>query len=567
MDLRSRVIRMVVGLKGRRAERRLARDARDPEGVQLAVLRRILAAQAITGYGTRHRFAEIHDVDGFRERVPVNEYENLRAWIERQDRDGRPHLNACVPTSYAVTSGTTGAPKYIPILPSTLAAQRRIQDLFLHKLLEARPRVFEGHILAIVSPAREGSMPGSGLPFGSTSGHMYETAPGLVRAKYVVPSPVFAVSDYDTKYLLILRLALQYRDLSYLTTANPSTLVRLVELLRDHRDVLLRDLEEGGFHREQALAPELRQALRGRLEPCPERARELRTLAAGRRRLRLRDVWPELQAVGVWTGGSSAIFFEALRDELAEHTLVRDVGYLSSEFRGAVPISSQTNAGVPSFQHNFFEFMRRDDWDGGGVRFLGLHELVDGEQYYVFVTTDCGLYRYHMNDIVQVDGRYERVPLLRFVQKGKGVTNISGEKLYEAQVLAAVSKVEASHGLASRFHVMAADERDARYSLYYEPSEEASERARAEAEGFAADLDRALAELNLEYAAKRASSRIRSPRVVVLRAGSFDRYKRSCLARGQREGQFKVVALQYARELRFDFEAEALAPERHPRAA
>jgi hypothetical protein len=567
LDLRSRVIRLAVGLKGRRAERRLARDARDPEAVQRDVLRRILAAQAATVYGAWHHFADICDVGGFRECVPVNDYEALRTWIERQDRDGRPHLNAETPISYAVTSGTTGAPKYIPILPSTLAAQKRIQDLFLHKLLEARPRVLDGHILAIVSPASEGRMAGSGLPFGSTSGQMYETAPGLVRAKYVVPSPVFGVGDYDTKYLLILRLALQHRDLSYITTANPSTLVRLVDLLREHRDALLRDLEAGGFHRLEALSPEVRESLRGHLEPCPERARELRSLAAGGRRLRLCDVWPALQAVGVWTGGSSSIFFEALRGELAPHTLVRDVGYLSSEFRGAVPISSTTNAGVPSFQHNFFEFVRRDDWDADRARFLGLHELVDGEQYYVFVTTDCGLYRYHMNDIVQVDGRYQRVPLLRFVQKGKGVTNISGEKLYEAQVLAAVSKVEAAHGLASRFFVMAADEPDARYRLYYEPSEATSARACAEVDAFAADLDGALAEGNLEYAAKRASGRIRALRVVVLQAGSFDRYKRSCLARGQREGQFKVVALQYARELKFDFEAEAVAPDRHPRAA
>jgi hypothetical protein len=158
------------------------------------------------------------------------------------------------------------------------------------------------------------------------------------------------------------------------------------------------------------------------------------------------------------------------------------------------------------------------------------------------------------------------VPLLRFVQKGKGVTNISGEKLYEAQVIAAVAKVESAHGLASRFYVMAADERDACYRLCYEPADGAGERARAGVEPFAADLDRALADLNLEYAAKRSSGRIRSLRVRVLRAGSFDRYKRACLARGQREGQFKIVALQYERDLGFDFEAEA-APHPPPREA
>jgi hypothetical protein len=177
----------------------------------------------------------------------------------------------------------------------------------------------------------------------------------------------------------------------------------------------------------------------------------------------------------------------------------------------------------------------------------------------VFITTDSGLYRYNMNDIVQVEGFFGRVPLLLFVQKGKGVTNISGEKLYESQVIESVSKIEAVHGLASGFYIMAADEEKARYVLYYEPVAETTARALAQSEAFESDLDRALAELNLEYAVKRKSGRIEGPRLCILRQGTFDRYKRFCLAHGQRESQFKIVALQYQRDLRFDFERESRA--------
>jgi hypothetical protein len=56
----------------------------------------------------------------------------------------------------------------------------------------------------------------------------------------------------------------------------------------------------------------------------------------------------------------------------------------------------------------------------------------------VFVTNASVLYRYKMNDIVEVAGLYGRTPLIRFVQKGKGVVSFTGEKLYEVQVIAAV---------------------------------------------------------------------------------------------------------------------------------
>ena len=58
-----------------------------------------------------------------------------------------------------------------------------------------------------------------------------------------------------------------------------------------------------------------------------------------------------------------------------------------------------------------------------------------GRRYFVFVTTGSGLYRYDMNDIVEVVGLHERTPLIRFIQKGKGVVSFTGEKLYETQVI------------------------------------------------------------------------------------------------------------------------------------
>ena len=64
------------------------------------------------------------------------------------------------------------------------------------------------------------------------------------------------------------------------------------------------------------------------------------------------------------------------------------------------------------------------------------------------------------------------------MQKGKGVTNITGEKLYESQVLAAVRHSLAQIGRTPRFVMMLADEAAQRYRLYVEADAGAEARRR-----------------------------------------------------------------------------------------
>ena len=82
---------------------------------------------------------------------------------------------------------------------------------------------------------------------------------------------------------------------------------------------------------------------------------------------------------------------------------------------------------------------------------MRLHELKQGKQYYIFATTFDGLYRYNINDIVKVKEFYLNTPCLEFVQKGKGTTNITGEKLYENQLVKAVKKAQKKFNYPSLF--------------------------------------------------------------------------------------------------------------------
>ena len=158
-----------------------------------------------------------------------------------------------------------------------------------------------------------------------------------------------------------------------------------------------------------------------------------------------------------------------------------------------------------------------------------------------------------MNDIVRVTSRVNETPTLQFVQKGKGVTNITGEKLYEAQVLEAVMAVLADRNTQTNFFIMLADQENARYTLFVE--------AKSPRDGsgpdLSDDLDRRLRSTNIEYDSKRESERLAPVGVRWLQSGAGDAYRRSCVATGQRDAQFKYLHLQYAHECSFDFDAIA----------
>ena len=61
--------------------------------------------------------------------------------------------------------------------------------------------------------------------------------------------------------------------------------------------------------------------------------------------------------------------------------------------------------------------------------------------------------------------------------------------------------------------------------------------------------------LNVEYMAKRESERLGPIGAAWLAADTGEAYKQFCVKHGQREGQFKVVALAYRKEFSFDLDA------------
>jgi hypothetical protein len=367
---------------------------------------------------------------------------------------------------------------------------------------------------------------------------------------------VFAIEDYEAKYYTLLRLAAG-QNISCIATVNPSTIVLLADRLASHAESIIRDVRDGTLSAELPVPQELRDSLH--LRPDPDRASHLeRAAARGGGVLRPGLAWPELTAIGCWKGGTVGAYLEKFDTFFPQRPPVRDLGYYATELRGSVPLSDDGDAGTMAVGTNVLEFHpAAEDRAPDGHELLRLEQLEAGQRYFVYVTNASGLYRYEMNDIVEVAGYHQQTPLIRFVQKGKGVVSFTGEKLYEVQVIAAVDRALAA--IRGRYHFIAAvaelvDGTTPRLIFLVEFDDPVADQDGA---ALVDRLDVALGEENDEYLTKRRSLRYGAPLIRVVRPGEFDRYRRRMVETGQRaDGQFKVLRLTSDLAFADEFAAE-----------
>jgi GH3 auxin-responsive promoter len=550
--LANAALRLAMATRGRWAHDRLLRAARTPREAQARTLGAILRACAKTDLGRANDLASLADPDAFRRRIPIQDYEQLRPWIERQITAGRPALAPERPIFYARTSGTTGQPKAIPVTRRVLHDLRRAQRAMAfvqHRAADA----FAGSLLAIGGALCEERLP-DGTMSGAVSGLIYGTMPALVRAKYVLPPAVFAIDDYELRYAVIARLAVECADITTIATANPSTILRLLDQIRRDLPVIVREMAVGQCGLLGRLEPGAAAAVRQRIGANPARARALAPLLARADLVTPEGLWPALGTVVTWLGGGCALAARTIASLLPPAARMIDFGYVASEMRGTIVVDADRDLALPLLEDVFFEFVPLERWERGDRETLLVDELEEGCDYQVIVTTFGGLVRYPMNDVLRAGPRIENTPTLRFLRKGRGMTSITGEKLSENQVSAAVTEVSRRLGAPVRFCILLADAERRRYRAFVEFAGEPYDPA-----SFARGLDDGLSALNIEYAAKRGSGRLQAIEAVPLAPGAGESYRKDCVARGQREAQLKLPCLQNAEECRFDFHAHGPA--------
>lgn len=533
--------------------REWARDARferateRPDRAQATALRALLQRNARTAFGREHGFGVIRTAGEYARAVPLRDYEGFRPYVRRIVAGEPAVLTAEPVAAFATTSGTTGEPKLVPVTASWLARMGALVRLWLLRALRDHRTLLDGATLTIVSPAIEGYTP-TGFPLGAMSGFLQRGLPSLVQRAQAVPYGAHLIRDCEARAFVLLRLALT-REVSAIGTPNPTTLIRLAEVARQQTDPLLRAIHDGTLGIPWPAVREepgwdtraTRRALAARLGPDAARARALTAVASRQGALRLQDAWPELTLIGCWLGGHAGRHAERLPADYGDVPL-RDLGLVASEGRLTLPLTDGSPAGVLVVDSGFYEFIPEEALDAATPPVLPAHELEVGRRYDVVLSGENGLYRYDLNDIVEVRGFHGRTPLVAFVRKGRDVTSITGEKLHLNHVQAAVREAEDVTKVKVWQFRLIPDVDAWRYDLLVEPSGVGLDEIGAEA--FARAVDEALARVNVEYAGKRRSHRLGPPRLSVMRSGWAERQCRAEFARGRREVQHKWPALR-----------------------
>jgi hypothetical protein len=551
------LVREIVGRLTRRITRRwfarFENATRRCRATQHRVLFEKLRRNQSSDFGRDHQFGQIQTIADFRRQMAITGYDYYRSYIERVKRGETAAMfgpDAKV-LMFALTSGTTSDPKYIPVTEHFLSEYRHGWMLWGIRTYDDHYEIYRCKVVQLASDWAL-SRTSAGIPCGSVSGLTTQGQKRIVRERFCVPACLQKIHDVTAKYYGALRCAIVH-PVGMVTAANPSTLVGLAKLGDAEKDTLLRDLADGTLAAKFDVPAAVRQRLAKTIQQRhPERARELERIISRTGRLYPKDYWPTLQVLSNWTGGSMGAYLRQYPQYWGDIP-VRDIGLVASEGRMTIPLADASPAGVLDVMHHYFEFIPEDDIDSNNPAVLEAHELAEGGRYYILLTTSSGLYRYNIHDLVRCTGFHNETPMLEFLNKGSGFSSLTGEKLSEFQVSRAVQRSLAALNASLTGFTLAPCWAD---PPYYALLVQADELPNLEtASRLAEFLDRHLMDQNVEYENKRATRRLGPVALKLLMAGTWEQFVRTRLAEsgGTRE-QYKhpclAASLDFVRQFR-----------------
>jgi hypothetical protein len=402
-----------------------------------------------------------------------------------------------------------------------------------------KPNAFYGCVPSMVGKAIEGEAP-DGTLYGSISGVMQRDVPKFMRSVHPSPAIVFHIADYKARYYTIMRNAIAHENCTGIIAANPSTLVEMQNNANEFFDDYVSDIEHGTLSHKFEIPEPIRKELEAQLVPNPERAADLKALKVKYGTVLPKHYWPNMSIVDTWFCGNTHIYLDKIKDSFPRDCVFHEFSYVSSECKAGVVLKANSPDTVLFGHKVYFEFIHESDLDNPNPRIYQMHEVKTGERYAMLVTTSAGLYRYNMNDLMEITGWHNQFPNVKFIQKINGTISLTGEKLHERQFIEAVRTVEQRVGRKVPFFVGFADINTSNYKFYYEFEDETTpEDARA----FTKEVDAILSVFNVEYKEKRASNRVKDPDTLLLVPQSFEQFKARCIDLGYRDGQFKLNLL------------------------
>ncbi|MFD5657814.1 GH3 auxin-responsive promoter family protein [Streptomyces hirsutus] len=506
-----------------------------PEETAERVLCDILAVSRDTGFGREHGLGRVRTRGEWQRAVPIRRYDELAPYVERQLSGERRVLTSDDPYAFLRTSGSTGRAKLVP----TTGHWRRVYrgpalyaqwGLYFEKL--GAERLTGDEVLDLSwepAPARHyvHGFPVYGITERPLPDDPEDWDPPW-RSESWFPRDTESSTMAGLLYRKLLRLA--DHGLRLIVSVNPSKIVLLAEALRENGERLIRELHDGySTTADPALARKLSAAFD----------------RAGGRPL-LTDLWPRLSLLVCWNSASAALYRPWL-SRLAPGVATLPFSTTGTEGIVTLPVDDHPSASPLAVDQGHFEFVPWDELDDGSPLpadspTVGYDELEAGADYRLVMSQANGLYRYDVGDVYRVVGTVGSTPRLEFLGRAGFQSSFTGEKLTESDIQTAVIRVLGSGSVdhphfsgipvwgTPPHYLVAIEWADAYHSL--------------DTQDTAHRIDATLQEVNVEYADKRRSGRLRPLRILPLVPGAFRRIAERRFRHGTAGAQIKHHWLQ-----------------------
>lgn len=351
---------------------------------------RLLDIAGATEFGKKHGFDDIKEYSAFTEQVPIHFYNDLLPYINKM-KDGKPDvLWPGRVNKFAVSAGTTGRGKHLPLSSDRLASDGAYMKELAFSYLRQRPNPFRllgKHLSLPGSVEQHGS-----IHIGEVSGFSALDSPSWLRPFQLADPVSLTQLNFQEKFDLLLKRALK-SNLKVIT-AVPSWILTLFQ-----------------------------QALR-------------ETGAAS-----IEEIWPKLKLL-VCGGVKLSNYrphFEKLMGGLQPdyvETYGASEGYLAySDNLGSDDLKLVTDNGI------FFEFIKEPlpDKDALAIQdAVPIWQVEKKVPYAVIVSTNAGLWRYALRDVIE----FTATEPPRIVVKGRisEMLDDYGEGLFVYEAEEALSK-------------------------------------------------------------------------------------------------------------------------------
>ncbi len=471
----------------------------NPVEMQRALFSRLMASGKMTQFGEEHGLKDVRYLREFRRQVPIRTYDEIKPWIDRARSGEEAVLWPGETRWFAKSSGTSSdRSKFLPVTESALKAchykgGKDLLALFCHQRPEAR--LYDGkHLILGGSSALHSD--GKGGFTGDLSAIIVRNLPFWVESRRTPSRDIALMENWKEKVDAMARSTMK-EDVRILAGVPSWMLV-----------VAKRVLELSGARTLGEVWPNLQLFMHGGVSFIPYR-REFESLIGS-----TNHPFDFLETYNASEG------FFALQDRLEEDDLLLMLDY-----------------GI------YFEFIPMSEWGSEQPVALELRELEVGQDYALVISSNAGLWRYALGDVIRMT---EVHPFrLQVVGRTTSYLNAFGEEVMVEQADRAIAEACTLTNALVRDYTaapvfMRLDDTGAHeWCIEFVKSPDGG------MSFFLECLDASLRRRNSDYDAKRTENFVlRFPIGHELPDGSFEKWLRS---KGKWGGQHKVPRLSNTR--------------------